>query len=384
MISFCKKYFKILKIKFKFYYRIIIDRLKKKFSLTSNFVLNAIVLIVVFSVIFANPKFLFYISSNLRQADYKNDLIRTSMSLFNIYNSKNYILDKVVPEEIVEVKKPEYSEYEILDNEMSNIDQVDVFNKSLEVNIIKDTASYQKLTVGNVEITNYSYIRDIDYASLITSSDVILTKKSDKILLYNTHTSETYSNSEKFVFDYTGICRTTDANYNMLRIAKEFNANLNEKGFISIQDTTPHDYGAYTSAYKNSRESLANDIASYGGFGIAIDVHRDAIEDLSFRPFVNIKGVNIARAMFVIGAGTRDYENQYFEANLKLALKLQYIAEQVYPGLFRSIIIRDSVYNQDVNKYSLLIEVGATGNSIEEAIMTTRCITNLLNIIYKD
>ena len=46
--------------------------------------------------------------------------------------------------------------------------------------------------------------------------------------------------------------------------------------------------------------------------------------------------------------------------------------------------IRNSVYNQDLNKYSLLMEFGATGNTIEEVMLSTRCIANLLNIIYKD
>jgi len=47
------------------------------------------------------------------------------------------------------------------------------------------------------------------------------------------------------------------------------------------------------------------------------------------------------------------------------------------------MLIRNSVYNQDLNRYSLLIEVGATGNTLDEAYYATRCISNLLDIIYK-
>ena len=42
------------------------------------------------------------------------------------------------------------------------------------------------------------------------------------------------------------------------------------------------------------------------------------------------------------------------------------------------MIIRNSLYNQDLNKYSLLIEVGATGNTIEEAKCATRCINKFI------
>ena len=58
------------------------------------------------------------------------------------------------------------------------------------------------------------------------------------------------------------------------------------------------------------------------------------------------------------------------------------LANKIYPGLFRPMIIRDSVYNQDLMANSFLIEVGATGNTIEEAKLSTRCLANLLNIMY--
>lgn len=48
------------------------------------------------------------------------------------------------------------------------------------------------------------------------------------------------------------------------------------------------------------------------------------------------------------------------------------------------MIVRNSVYNQDLNKFSFLIEVGATGNTIDEAMLATRCLSNILNIIYKN
>ena len=88
--------------------------------------------------------------------------------------------------------------------------------------------------------------------------------------------------------------------------------------------------------------------------------------------------------MLVMGVGNDVTENEYYEDNLKLALKIQQIADEVYPGLFRPMIIRNSIYNQDLNKYSLLIEVGASGNTLDEAYLATRCLANLLNIVYKD
>ena len=39
----------------------------------------------------------------------------------------------------------------------------------------------------------------------------------------------------------------------------------------------------------------------------------------------------------------------------------------MYPGLFKPIIVRSSRYNQHLAKCACIIEVGATGNTLDEA-----------------
>lgn len=327
--------------------------------------------------------YLLRFSTNFRQAE-ENDLeIADLISVYNMYNQGNYIFEKVEQEEIQKAEKPS-TEIEIIDSLAKEAETMDVFGKQdVTVTVTDETSTLQRVNVDTFKVLNYSGKRNIDFASLL-NSDIVLTKKSDKILLYNTHTSESYSNSEKYKFEYTGTMRTTDANYNMLVIAKELSKNLTQKGFECVQNTTPHDYGTYTSAYAKSRVTVQNALTQINGAGIMIDVHRDAAGDLSYRPVVNINDVQVAQVMLVMGVGTSSVPNENWEENLKLALKLQQLADKVYPGLFRPMYIRNSVYNQDLNKYSLLMEFGATGNTIEEVMLSTRCIANLLNIIYKD
>lgn len=327
--------------------------------------------------------YLLRFSTNFRQAE-ENDLeIADLISVYNMYNQGNYIFEKIEQEEIQKAEKPS-TEIEIIDSLAKEAETMDVFGKKdVTVTVTDETSTLQRVNVDTFKVLNYSGKRNIDFASLL-NSDIVLTKKSDKILLYNTHTSESYSNSEKYKFEYTGTMRTTDANYNMLVIAKELSKNLTQKGFECVQNTTPHDYGTYTSAYAKSRVTVQNALTQINGAGIMIDVHRDAAGDLSYRPVANINGVQVAQVMLVMGVGTSSVPNENWEENLKLALKLQQLADKVYPGLFRPMYIRNSVYNQDLNKYSLLMEFGATGNTIEEVMLSTRCIANLLNIIYKD
>lgn len=331
------------------------------------------------------PTDVIYFGSNFRQAEGKNVKVSDIFNIYGIYNEESYIFDENIPIEKAEELDPQKDAIEILDNIVKDKNEQSVFGEKKEtyVEITENSEDIQRINLNKMKILNYSSKRDFDFKTLATSN-ITLTKKSDKILLYNTHTSESYANSENYKFEYSGARRSQDANYNMLSVAKKLKENLDSKGFEIIHDTTPHDYGTYTSSYARSRITVKNALATMGNAGIIIDVHRDAIANLDYRPVVNVKGVQVAQCMLVMGVGSDVTNNQYAEDNLRLALKIQQIADEVYPGLFKPMIIRNSIYNQDLNKYSLLVEVGASGNTLEEAYLATRCLSNLLNIVYKD
>lgn len=365
-----------------------IEKSSKK--LLNNISIYIYIVFGIFSISFfakyisISPKILNF-ATNFRQADKKEFELADVLNIYSVYNKDNYILaENQILEKAEEEKNPLQNSLEIIDGEANEKTEEEVFGiKKPEATITKENDTLQRVTLGTMNILNYSSKRDFNFSELGTSS-ITFTKKTDKILLYNTHTSESYTNSENYKFEYTGIMRTTDANYNMLSIAKELKNNLNEKGFECTHDTTPHDYGTYTSSYARSRITVKNALQNMGGASISIDVHRDAVADLTYAPSTEIKGIKVAQLMFVMGVGSDTTKNPVAEDNLRLALKIQQIADKVYPGLFKPMIIRNSVYNQDLNKYSLLVEVGATGNTIEEAKLATRCLANLLNIVYKD
>lgn len=370
----------------------IINNIKKQNNNIVNFKLSKIIyiIVVIFGIIVlakyipVSPNVI-YFASNFRQAEGKNVKISDVLNIYGIYNKGNYIFDESIPIEKAEKLDPQKDAIEILDNIVKDKNEQSVFEEKngTNVEITENSENIQRINLNKMKILNYSSKRDLDFKTLATSN-ITLTKKSDKILLYNTHTSESYANSENYKFEYSGARRTLDANYNMLSVAKKFKENLDSKGFEVIHDTTPHDYGTYTSSYARSRITVKSTLATMGNAGIIIDVHRDATSDLDYRPVVNINGVQVAQCMLVMGVGSDVTNNPYAEDNLKLAFKIQQIADEVYPGLFKPMIIRNSIYNQDLNKYSLLIEVGASGNTLEEAYLATRCLSNLLNIVYKD
>ena len=330
------------------------------------------------------PKGILNLATNFRLTEEFNFGMKEMVAMNGIFNVKNYLVGAKHEEIKEEVNPTKEDNLRKIDALAEDKNDVSVFaGKNINFEITENGENLQRISMENIRILNYSRKRDIDYKKLVEGV-VNLTKSSDKILIYNTHTSESYANSEEYQFEYSGVRRSRDANYNMLAVANEFKNNLSNKGFNVTHNTTPHDYGTYDSAYSRSRITVQEALSRNPGYGLSIDLHRDAIEDLDFAPSVNVNGVDVAQCMFVIGVGYDDESNPYYEENLKLALKLQYIADEVYPGLFRPMIIRNSVYNQDLNKYSILIEVGASGNTFDEAFYATRCLTNLLNIMYKD
>ena len=307
--------------------------------------------------------------------------IKKIKDMYGIFNEGSYNLKL---DDKGDSKKGSLEDVKDLGFDSSVVDTTEVVSKRDNANItITNADNVQKIRVYDLDILNYSSNTNIDIMSLF-SKKITLTKKSDPVFVYTTHTSESYTNSEKFKFDYTSLYRTTDAKYNMLTIANEFSKALKEKDFNAIFDTTPHDYGTYEISYTNSRKTLTSAINNNSRLGLAIDMHRDAMADLTNGPKTDVRGNNVAKIMFVMGIGSDTYPNEYWQDNLALALQLQKLGEEMYPGIFRPMIVRNSKYNQDLVKYSFLIEIGTTGNTIEEAYLGARCLVNILNKFYNN
>lgn len=367
-----------------------INDIQKKYVNINTFdsieIKNYEILMVLFLSIFIvlNSSELVYLGSNISHIDNIDISKEEIVSLNALANVNNYIFSK--EEEKQETEEVITDEELAMDQMVENYTDIMAFNNvsKEDIQVISENNNYQKLNVCGVDITNYSTNRNIDFEKILNSNDKFFSKASDDILLYTTHTSESYANSEGYKFDYTSPRRTTDGQYNMLSIASTFASNLNNKGINTICSLTPHDYGEYNSAYSNSRRTVETLVYANPNASILIDVHRDAIEDLDFAPKTELRGYKVASLMLVMGIGYDDGYNPYYEQNLKLALEIQILANKIYPGLFRPMIIRNSIYNQDIKESSFLVEVGASGNTIEEAKLATRCLANLLNILYRD
>ena len=114
---------------------------------------------------------------------------------------------------------------------------------------------------------------------------------------------------------------------------------------------------------------------------VVIDLHRDAIGDDSYAPKVKIGDEYAAQIMFVIGTNGGGLYHPNWQNNLRFAIKVQEIANEMYPGLFKPMIVRNSRYNQHLGKAAVIIEVGSTGNTLEQSLTSMKYLAKVFEKI---
>jgi len=201
------------------------------------------------------------------------------------------------------------------------------------------------------------------------------------ILILHTHTCESYTTSEAFSYTHNGNFRTTDLGFSVARVGEEFKKNLEQYGINVIHDTTYHDYPNYSGSYGRSLNTVDSILQKNSDIDIVFDLHRDAISDMSYAPKVKIGEEMASQIMFVIGTDGGGLQHPDWIKNLQFASKVQEKANEIYPGLMKPILVRNSRYNQNLAKGATIIEIGATGNTMEECLVSMKYFAKILSMI---
>lgn len=191
------------------------------------------------------------------------------------------------------------------------------------------------------------------------------------VLILHTHTSESYTRQRGEHYEETADYRTLNEAYNMLAVGDLLAEFLTEAGIRVIHDRTIHDHPSYTAAYSNARESVRQLLRQYGDVDLVLDLHRDAAENpdgSQYGPTVSWQGETMARLMLVVGTNASGNYHPAWKDNLATALKLQVLLEKAVPGITRPVILRAQRFNHDLSAGAMIVEVGAAGNSRQEAL----------------
>ena len=196
-----------------------------------------------------------------------------------------------------------------------------------------------------------------------------LTGPEPQVLILHTHATESYTKQGE---DYkeSSDFRTLDEDYNMISVGTRVAELLQAAGIPVIHDRQLHDYPSYNGSYNHARKAIQTVLGEYPGIRLVLDLHRDASGDLNnqFRPVVTVAGEATAQIMLVMGTDTGGLKHPRWQENLALGLKLQAQLERQAPGITRALSLRSQRFNQDLTTGSLLIEMGAAGNSHGEAL----------------
>lgn len=237
----------------------------------------------------------------------------------------------------------------------------------------------------NVEYGNVKIKNETSYTLTDEMMNPNITIDNKNIVLFHTHSCESYTPSEQYPYTPTGNFRTTDLNYTVTRVGTELADQLKKYNYNVIHNTDYHDYPSYNGSYTKSLQTVEN-ILKTTPADIIMDVHRDAIGSKSnYAPTVKIGDSDVAaRIMFVIGTNGGGLWHPNWNQNLKFAIKIQQKAEEMYPGLFKPITLTNSRYNQHTGKYASIIEVGATGNTLEQCLTSMKYLAKVMNEVLSE
>lgn len=199
-----------------------------------------------------------------------------------------------------------------------------------------------------------------------------LNKTGPQILIVHTHATEAYY----------GVDRSFDDSINVVRLGDEITKILNNNGIEVLHIKKHHDQPSYNGSYKNCLESVLTAIKENPSIKIVLDIHRDAISGSALKTVTQIEDKQVAQAMFVVGTDAGGLEHPNWRENLKLAIKLQNKLNNENNNIMRPINIRNERFNQYSAPGHLILEIGGNGNTVDEAVETSKIIGNTLVDLY--
>lgn len=187
--------------------------------------------------------------------------IEKSSILTKLLNVELGLIDNIKDKNTTEIISDNNEENQNIEN--NNESNNENNNSPDEIELAKTNVTTQEVTENNIkpsytdsidgiEVKNQS---DYEVTSELINSQVNLSNKKD-IIIFHTHTCESYTQTENFSYTPSGNFRTTDLNYSVARVGDELDKQLTAYGYNIIHDTTYHDYPAYTGSYDRSLNTV--------------------------------------------------------------------------------------------------------------------------------
>ncbi len=195
-----------------------------------------------------------------------------------------------------------------------------------------------------------------------------------QVLIVHTHSSEAYMPAGIDRYEPSDSARTEDSEHNIIRVGDELTRLFEQAGLSVIHDRNIYDFPSYTGSYARSGAAVEQLLREYPGISVVLDVHRDALgsDDVIYKTVAEEAGTCASQAMLLVGTDESGLYHPKWRENLSLALYLQNALAAEHPTLMRPVSLVPQRYNQNLCPGMLILEVGSSGNTMQEALAAAR------------
>lgn len=225
-------------------------------------------------------------------------------------------------------------------------------------------------------------------AKLFLEQDLSVEKSGDgpQILIYHTHSMETYDASGKAAEELAGEYEY--AGNSVVEVGDRLATILRERyGYQVLHCTESFDKESRDEAYGRALPVITRILEENPSIQVVIDLHRDQMP-VGQHLVTDIDGRPTARFMFFNGLsrtkknGDITYlRNENLSGNLAFSFQMQMKCEEYYPGLTRKIYLKGYRYNMHLKPRSLLVELGAQNNTVREAMNACEPLAHTLDMV---
>ncbi len=305
----------------------------------------------------------------------KNDYIDEMTASDNIKTEDVVTVESSIPDDILKLIKQAEQDY-AKSKEDGKIIEKDYSTQNATAEL---DGLYVRNTTLEHEIDIQKYLNGKVYADI--------DKNEPSVLIYHTHTTETYELLDRGFYSNDRSSRSDNAKENMIRVGEEICKILEQNGYKTIHDKTVYDK-EYSGAYDRSCENVSKILKENPSIQIVLDVHRDAIyqkDNSRVKPVIEINGRKAAQIMIISGCEDGNVINfPNWEKNLSFAVQLQNKLKNDNPQLVRPLMFCSRKYNMHLTPCSLLVEFGTDANTLAEAVYSAELFADSLSEFLKE
>lgn len=215
----------------------------------------------------------------------------------------------------------------------------------------------------------------------LMAEDVHINTEGDgpKILIFHTHGSEMYADSENV---NEGVIGAGEYLKQLLEDKYGIECMHYTERFDIVNGSLQRD-----GAYERAEPVITHIIEENPSIQLVIDLHRDGVNE-NLRLVSNVAGEQCAKVMFFNGLCRKwengvlkdidSLKNPYITTNLALSLKMQIKMNEMFPNLTRKIYLNAYRYSLHMKDKSMLIELGAQTNTVQEVNNSVEKIAEVL------